>query len=72
MTRELLLRTTHGTQHTKGVGTVIAIEDERVVWLQFGEGRLKFPSRMLKGSVEIGARIRFVQVGDTIRKVEKL
>ena len=58
------------SHQTKGTGTVIRVEDG-LVWFRAGEGRLKVPLRMLP-EAEVNMRIRWVQAGDVIRKVEKL
>lgn len=61
---------THGIHQTKGTGTVILVQDG-LVWFRTGEGRLKFPLRMLPNA-EVNMHIRFVQRGDVIQKIERL
>jgi hypothetical protein len=65
------LKVIHGIGRTKAEATVIAIEDGVIWFTPKHGGRLKAPLRMLPDA-EVNMRIRFVQLGDTIQKVERI
>lgn len=67
----MALKVIHGIGRTKTEATIIAIADGVIWFAPKHGGRLKAPLRMLPDA-EVNMRIRFVQLGDTVQKVEKL
>jgi hypothetical protein len=67
----MALKVIHGVGRTKAEARIIAIADGVIWFTPKHGGRLKAPLRMLPRA-EVNMRIRFVQLGDTIQKVERI
>lgn len=67
----MALKVIHGIGRTKAEATILAVID-RAVWIAPTHGgRLKFDLKLLPDAAP-DMRVRFVQLGDVIQKVERL